>query len=246
METILPAEDIRGAFHGNGFTTLPRLVDDAELDWLRGVYDRLFENYLQAEPGDYYDISGNGSDRARLPQIIRPEKYAPELTASGHFARCRAVAARFLDLPEEDLDFYGHAILKPAEHGAPTPWHQDEAYMSPRWRRHGLSIWTTLDEASVDSGCLQFIPGLHRGPVLTHRHIDHDDAVRGLTTDEVDSADAVACPLAPGEASVHGFRTPHYAGPNETGRPRRAYVLVFMGPATEVEDPEPRPWRTED
>ncbi|MFG3051501.1 phytanoyl-CoA dioxygenase family protein [Kitasatospora sp. NPDC048239] len=245
-QILSPGEELLDAFRANGFSTLPKLVDESELEWLRGVYDRLFENYLSADPGDYYDISGDGTGVAQLPQIIRPEKYAPELVESAHFARCRSIASAFLGVPESELDFYGHAILKPAEYGAPTPWHQDEAYMSPHWHRRGLSIWTPLDGASVESGCLHFVPGLHRGPVLPHRHIDHDDRVRGLMTDEVDPAAAVACPLEAGEASVHDFRTPHYAGPNHTSRARRAYVLVFMGPATAVEDPEPRPWRTQD
>jgi Phytanoyl-CoA dioxygenase (PhyH) len=234
------------AFLENGFSTLPRLVDDSELEWLRNVYDTLFENYRNTDPGDFYDISGDGSGVARLPQIVRPEKYAPELTESAHFVRCRALAADFLDVPEADLEFYGHAILKPPRYGAPTPWHQDEAYMSPEWHRDGLSVWTPLDEATAESGCLHFVPGVQHGPVLPHRHIDHDDRVRGLMTDEIAEGAGVACPLQPGAASVHGFRTPHYAGPNGTGQPRRALVWVFMGPATRVADPESRPWRTED
>lgn len=246
MNPLQHADEQHEEFLKNGFMTLSTLTDETELKWLCGIYDRLFENYLSVDRGDYYDIAGTGAEKPTLPQIIKPEKYAPELLGSAHFARCKSIAAQFLEVPEDHLDFYGHAILKPPGYGAPTPWHQDEAYMSPRWRRQGLSIWTALDPATVESGCLHFIPGLHRGPVLPHHHIDHDDRIRGLTTDAVDPSAAVACPIAPGQATVHGLRTPHYAGPNMTGEPRRAYVLVFLGPATEAEVPEDRSWRTED
>ncbi|MDP9863661.1 MULTISPECIES: phytanoyl-CoA dioxygenase family protein [Streptosporangium] len=234
----------REEFRRDGFTILPRLADADEVAWLRGVYDRLFARHGNTGTADYYDIAGrkDGAEPPRLPQIVHPEKYAPELPESAHFARCRAIASAFLEIPEEELEFYGHAILKPPGYGAPTPWHQDEAYMDPRWARRGLSIWTTLDDATVDSGCLHYAPGLHRGPVLPHHHIDHDDRIRGLMTEEVDETAGVPCPLAPGGAVMHDFRTPHYAGPNRTDQPRRAYVLVFMGPAVEVADPEPRPW----
>ncbi|TDC67350.1 phytanoyl-CoA dioxygenase family protein [Micromonospora sp. KC207] len=232
------------AYRRDGFVTLPQLADDAEVAWLRAAYDRLFADHASPGTGDYRDIAGRGDDAApaRLPQIVRPEKYLPELVGTAHFARCRAIASAFLDIPEDELDFYGHAILKPPRYGAPTPWHQDEAYMDPRWSRRGLSIWTPLDEATVSSGCLQYLPGLHRGGVLPHHHINHDDRIEGLMTDEVDDTDSVACPLRPGEAVMHDFRAPHYAGPNETDQPRRAYVLVFMSQPVEVTDPEPRPW----
>lgn len=234
-------------FRRDGFAALPALLDAVELQWMRGVYDRLFERFETTDPGDRHDIAG-GEDAGRplLPQIVRPEKYAPELMDSRHFERCRAIASHLLEVPEQELDCYGHAILKPPRYGAPTPWHQDEAYADPAWQRRGMSIWTTLDPAVPESGCLHFLPGRHDGPVLPHRHIGHDDRVRGLMTDAVDPADGVAVPLAPGEASAHDFRTPHYAGPNGTDEPRRAYVLVFMGPAVAAERPEPRPWRTEE
>ncbi|MFC4013744.1 phytanoyl-CoA dioxygenase family protein [Nonomuraea purpurea] len=236
----------REEFRRNGFVILPKVADESEVAWLREVYDRLFVQ--RATPGseNFYDIAGQ-ADREEsplLPQIVRPEKYAPELLESAHFARCRAIASAFLAIPENELEFYGHSILKPPRYGAPTPWHQDEAYMDPRWSRRGLSIWTTLDDATVESGCLHYLPGGHLGPVLPHHHIDNDDRIRGLMTDEVDPAAGVACPLAPGGAVVHDFRTPHYAGPNQTGQPRRAYVLVFMSAPVEVTDPEARPWMT--
>jgi hypothetical protein len=228
----------------NGFATLPRVADDSEVTWLREVYDRLFVQRAMPGAENFYDIAGrrDGDQPPLLPQIVEPEKYAPELPRSAHFARCRSIASAFLDMAEDELEFYGHAILKPPRYGAPTPWHQDEAYMDPKWSRRGLSIWTTLDDATVDSGCLHYLPGGHLGPVLPHRHIDNDDHVRGLMTDEVDATAGVACPLPPGGAVVHDFRTPHYAGPNHTDQPRRAYVLVFMSAPVEVADPEPRPW----
>ncbi|MFI0738283.1 phytanoyl-CoA dioxygenase family protein [Streptomyces sp. NPDC021100] len=243
VETVID-EELVAAFRDDGFAALPRLVDDAELGWLRGVYDRLFSEHADFATGDYFDIAArqDSDGPARLPQIVRPEKFAPELVESEHFKRCRAIAARLLDVPEDELDFYGHAILKPPNYGAETPWHQDEGYMDPRWHRRGLSVWTTLDEATVESGCLHYLPGGHLGPVLPHRHIDDDDRIRGLVTDAVDPAAGVAVPLAAGEAVVHTLRAPHYAGPNRTGQTRRAYVLVFMGPVEEVADPEPRPW----
>lgn len=236
------SEEQRARYLEEGFAALPRLADDAELDWLGGVYDKLFAERFHVEDGDYFDIAGRREeDSDRLPQIIRPEKYVPELLATRHFQNCQAVASRLLDCPAADLSHYGHMIMKAAGSAQETPWHQDEAYMDPRWHRRGLSIWMPLDAAPVDGGCLHFVPRSHREPVLAHRHIDHDSRVRGLMTDLADTSKAVSVPLGRGEASVHDMRTLHYSGPNASDRTRRAFVVVFTTPAVEVEA-EPRPW----
>ncbi|MCZ7645564.1 MAG: phytanoyl-CoA dioxygenase family protein [Planctomycetota bacterium] len=41
---------------------------------------------------------------------------------------------------------------------------------------------------------------------------------------------AVACPLPPGGASLHHSYLLHYAGPNRSETPRRAYILTFAVP----------------
>jgi ectoine hydroxylase-related dioxygenase (phytanoyl-CoA dioxygenase family) len=137
-------------------------------------------------------------------------------------------------------------ILKPAGYGRETPWHQDEAYWDPGTRYRSLSIWLPLDPASVESGCMQFIPGSHLGAVRQHRHIDNDPTVHGLVTDDVDPSQAVACPIPVGGATFHHCRTLHYAGPNTTDRTRRAYILVLSSRVERSETADSRPWQAEE
>ena len=71
-----------------------------------------------------------------------------------------------------------------------------------------------LDDASVESGCLHFLPGSHRGPVLSHHHIGHDPRVHGLEADPPDTTGTVAVPIPAGAATFHHPRMIHFAGPN--------------------------------
>jgi len=120
--------------------------------------------------------------------------------------------------------------------GAPTPWHQDEAYWDPGLEYHSISVWMPLQEATLENGCMQFVPGSHKLPVAPHRSIGNDPRVHGLEiASDVDVSGAVACPLPPGGATFHLSSTLHYAGPNTTDTPRRAYILGFNTP------PKPRP-----
>jgi len=77
---------------------------------------------------------------------------------------------------------------------------------------------------------MEFVPGSHRGPVLTHRSPGNDPRVMALEcVGEFEPAKAVPCPLPPGGATVHHWRTLHHAGANTSSIPRRAYILVFRG-----------------
>ena len=79
-----------------------------------------------------------------------------------------------------------------------------------------------------------------------HRHIDDDPLVHGLVTDDVDTSEAVACPIPAGGATFHHCRTLHYSAPNTTAEVRRAYILVLGGPPRKSDKPAHRPWQTEE
>ena len=71
-------------------------------------------------------------------------------------------------------------IFKPAQYGAETPWHQDEAYWNPDVYLNSLSVWMPLDAATVESGCMQFIPGSHKDDLRWHRHIDNNPLIHRI------------------------------------------------------------------
>src|SRR4029453_617738 len=63
------------------------------------------------------------------------------------------------------------ALLKPPFRGSEKPWHQDTAYFDWTPLSGILGVWIALDEATVDNGCMQVIPGTHiEGPVA-HYHV---------------------------------------------------------------------------
>lgn len=222
----LSVDQIR-IFHLNGFLAIPTPVtDDAELAWMREVYDRMFAARSGRESGDQFDLAGSDEEgqEASLPQILNPAKYAPELT-QGKYLKTIAEIAKQLFGPEAEAGI-AHAIFKPAGMGAPTPWHQDEAYWDPGLQYQNASIWMPLQEATIENGCLWFVPGSHEWPVLEHRPIGGDVRVHGLEMVDLGvTKSAVACPLPAGGITIHRNRTAHYAGANTSNIPRRALIL---------------------
>jgi hypothetical protein len=67
--------------------------------------------------------------------------------------------------------WFNAVFTKPAEVGEATPWHQDIGLWTQRpatrhlrpLYRDALSFWVALDPATRENGCLQVVPGSHRG-----------------------------------------------------------------------------------
>lgn len=142
-------------YHQQGYLALDAVTTPEEVEWLRDVYDRLFESRAGRASGDQFDLGGADEEGkpARLPQILNPSKYAPELKQGLFRTNALAVARQLLG-PEAEAAGE-HAIFKPARTGAETPWHQDEAYWDPNLDYTSLSIWIPLQPATLENGCMQ-------------------------------------------------------------------------------------------
>jgi ectoine hydroxylase-related dioxygenase (phytanoyl-CoA dioxygenase family) len=229
-------------YHREGYLAIDAITTPEEIARMREIYDDLFARRVGRESGDQFDLAGDDEEgkEAALPQILGPSKYAPELLQGLLLANATAAAKQLLG---EDAAFGGdHAIFKPAKSGAATPWHQDEAYWDEALDYNSLSIWIPLQEATLENGCMQFIPGSQNMEVQPHHSIGHDPRVHGLEIDEVDASTAVPCPLPAGGATFHGSRTLHYTGANGSDVPRRAYILGFGAAATPRKEPRDFYW----
>lgn len=226
-------------FERDGFLQLEAITSSDEVERLAGIYDELFDGRRTVAAGDRLELAGD-AERPVLPQIVNPERYAPELLETVAHANATAIARQLLG--ESSTSGGMHAIRKPPHHGAATPWHQDEAYWDPAQEHNAISIWMPLQPATIENGCMQFVRGSQHDDVRPHRLIS-DDA-HGLVVDgEIDEGLVVACPIPAGGATIHNGRTLHYAGPNATDGPRRALIMAFRTPTRERSEPRDFYWQ---
>lgn len=120
-------------------------------------------------------------------------------------------------------------IIKEPQTASHVSWHQDLTY----W---GLSVddqvsmWLALSPATLQSGCMQMIPGSHLTGRMAHVTTNDESNVllQGQTVLDVDEDEAKACPLAPGEASFHHGWTLHTSMPNQSDDRRIGLNVQYL------------------
>jgi hypothetical protein len=246
-DTITLSPEQIATFREQGYLALPQISPSQEIGRLREIFERLFKEQVGWKMGAQYDLAGaDETDRpAKLPQLLKPANFAPELRETHHMANALAIARQLLG--PETIPWFDHAILKPPGYGAPTPWHQDEAHRNdPGTFYEQISIWMPLQAANETNGCMRFMPGTHRGGVLEHRSPNSDRRIMALEcVAPFDPAQSAICPVPAGGASIHHCRTLHGAGANTSDSPRYAYILAFRGPVRSDPEFTGFPWNAE-
>lgn len=109
----------------------------------------------------------------------------------------------------------------------PTAWHLDTPYWSFTDRR-ALSIWVALDDATLENGCLFFIPGSHKHTTFKNPGIGKNmDAIFNFYP-RFKSSKSVSVPIKAGSCSFHNGLTIHGACANMTPGSRRAMTCAYM------------------
>ncbi len=122
---------------------------------------------------------------------------------------------------------------RPAGHGVPTAWHQDDEYW-PIEPMGATTAWVAITPCRKANGCLRVIPGSHRRRAL-HRVDDSGAFPRNLDPDSFDEADAVDVELEPGQLMLFHALLVHGSWPNTSSQPRTGLTMRFI-PSTSFFD----------
>jgi hypothetical protein len=110
-------------------------------------------------------------------------------------------------------------------------WHTDSFYYGLR-PAETLSAWVAFNDSSIEAGCLQYIPGTHKGPPAVHEFKPHPDNLvgNGQTVVGVDESKAVNAVLAAGQVVFHHESIVHGSLPNRADHPRVGFVIHYVAP----------------
>ena len=210
-------------FSEKGFLRVDGVLSEAQVGRYLGLYDEFLEGriatgHLRSDLGGH---AGAGTDAPeRITQIMWPSARVPVLLDAPLHQRALGIARQFFGV---DMDFDFDMLIDKLPHtDTATPWHQDMAYWIKLPDTRSVSVWVALDEATIENGCMWYVPGSHRGPLRPHR-----EAGKGGGALECDATEeeGVAVPVPPGSAVLHQGGTLHYSRGNRTGAHRRAFIV---------------------
>jgi phytanoyl-CoA hydroxylase len=117
-------------------------------------------------------------------------------------------------------------IFKPPHIGGEVVCHQDSAYIYTE-PESCVGFWFALEDATVDNGCMYFIPGAHKSPLRKRNHRFADGSIHDEILDDTPYPMHLKLPAeAPaGTLVVFNGRAPHLSAANTSSKSRHAYTL---------------------
>jgi phytanoyl-CoA hydroxylase len=206
---------------------LQRRIDDIMLGQAKIDYERVMMQ-LDSDSGRYEDtgVQSRGFKRATLDYRKVQDLELDSLFLS--FMQrplFREICARVYGDRTPISSFRAMFMNKPSKRGTILPWHQD------RWRDLDrdplLTVWTALDPATIENGCVQVIPGTHQQGIINPEH--GSGFLTGAQSREHRSGgEAAHLELAAGEAMILHNWLLHSSDVNQTDQSRRAFSVCYM------------------
>jgi ectoine hydroxylase-related dioxygenase (phytanoyl-CoA dioxygenase family) len=224
MKTDLTPDQI-AFYHENGFLVIPDFLTAEELAaWRQSVdeavacrEDRRLAKSDERSGDSYYDnvfiqrvnLWQDNEGMRQLMIDARLGKLATELAGV------------------DGIRIWHDQALIKQPWGNPTGWHLDNPYWS--FSSHdAISIWVALDDATLENGCLYFIPGSHKTATYDNVGIGQNIGDLFRAYPAWGKQKAVAAPMKAGSCSFHNGLTAHGAGANMTPGYRRAMTCAYM------------------
>lgn len=193
-------------------------------------------------PVDVFSIEEARRWRADLERFERslppgpiPARDRRKLHVRLPWARTLVEDPRLLDVMEsllgpDILVYTSTFFIKDANTDAITAWHQDATNFGLQPYEH-VTAWVALSEASVEAGCMEFVPGSHRWGQLQHG----PEAIPGsinagaqAISAAFDTVGAVYAPIKTGQVSLHHTLTAHNSPPNRSNDRRIGYGISYI------------------
>src|SRR5690349_13710256 len=195
------------SYQENGFVVINDFLTPQELEGWRDAVDEAIENRgKQRILGSMETIKGDDYYTNVFVQRVNLWQDNEAMRKLMIDARLGKLAA---DLAQVDgiRIWHDQALIK-RPWANPTGWHLD----TPFWSfsdRNAISIWVALDNATLENGCLFFIPG-------SHKQTNFDKITIGRNMDgifdvypQLKNTMPVAAPMKAGSCSFHNGLTIH-------------------------------------
>lgn len=232
MKYLLTEEKIN-YYQENGFVVIEDFLSQEELeDWRSKIMSAIRERAGKKMPGKDIKVGEDdginedteyfGKVFDQLINLWQTDEEVRKLMMDERIGRMAA------DLAGVDgIRIWHDQALFKRPWANPTAWHLDTPFWSFSDRK-ALSIWIALDDATLENGCLYFMPGSFHSTTFENVSIGKNmDGIFQVYPQFANIA-SVAAPMKAGSCSFHNGLTVHGAGANMTKGFRRAMTCAYM------------------
>lgn len=211
-------------FQENGYVTVHNIVSAEEIEQYKTIYEDFLSGRIDtgANRSDLGAGLGNSTAKENITQIMWPSDFVPQLKDMPYHTQALVISRQLIG-NDAEMDFDMLINKAPRTH-TPTPWHQDEAYWLNLPDKRAVSCWLALDTATVDNGCMWFVPGSNHQALRPHRFAGPQG---GALMCDAQEDEGVPIELPPCSCTFHTGRTLHYSRGNSTHEQRRAFIINF-------------------
>lgn len=232
METtiVLSPQQIE-FFATNGYLVVENVITAEAVQQYRHVYDSFLNGTIDSgkNRSDLGVGLGDSKTVENITQIMWPSDFVPGILEKSYHQRALAIAQQ-LQGPDMAMDF--DMLINKAPHtNTPTPWHQDAAYWINMPDKRAVSCWLALDDATIENGCMWYVPGSHLLPLRAHTSAAGKG---GALTCDASEEEGLGIAIKAGTCILHHGQTLHYSRGNSTDSSRRAFIINYR-PAAMIE-----------
>jgi ectoine hydroxylase-related dioxygenase (phytanoyl-CoA dioxygenase family) len=220
-------------FHENGYLAGVQILDDDQVEILRGELAKFVEPEFPGKKLFYEYHSNESTDPSRvLFHALGSWRISPGFHDILWHPAFVVAASQLLGGPVRF--WHDQLFCKPSHHGGVVAWHQDYSYWVRTIPMQHLTCWIGLDDATVDNGCLQYVPKSHRWNLLPRTDLAGNmDAIKTVLSEEqLQEFKPVPIELKKGQCAFHHPLLLHGSYENSTDRQRRAVVLNVVKDGT--------------
>ncbi|MEM7125366.1 MAG: phytanoyl-CoA dioxygenase family protein [Chloroflexota bacterium] len=208
-----------------GWTVVEDVFSAHEADQIAQIALETCQQEL-AEEGDSYvvDASANGEIAPR--KIMQPFLKHAAFQTFVMDERLGALLTNLLEAPP--LLATDQIFMKPPHFGSAKPYHQDNFYFQCQPADHVITAWIALDDVDEANGCLRYIDGSHKGPILPHDPVPGEPYNLVPPSALVNLQKESLALVRKGGVVFHHCQTLHTSHRNESDRWRRGYATHWV------------------
>jgi phytanoyl-CoA hydroxylase len=228
----------RKSYAAQGFLVVEHFLDEPELQEWRAAVDRAVDR--RGRQRFSFALAGEqeGADPPDAQSKDEQDYYDQVFTQRNNLWQTDGSIRRLLLQPGlgkfaaelAGIDgvriWHDQALIK-EPYSNPTAFHLDVPYWSFT-SADAITIWLALDDATVENGCLHYVPGSHLARKFDNVGITSRLGSLFEVYPEWAEVAPVPCPVPAGGALFHNGLTFHGAGANMTPGRRRAMTCAYM------------------